>query len=164
MSNKIQKYVPRKGAPFKNEDAESIGQFIYSIENRTTQNILDTIRQHPDHPIHKYYDWDMKKAAEQQWLQQTRNIVNHIEIIIEDPKDNTNISTPAFVSITNINHQKQYVPIESIIVSDDSKQFERKQIISRALQELKGWKERYYIYTELQPLSNHIQTFLNNTL
>ena len=80
-------YLARVGSPFKPDDAQQIGEFIYHLDDRSTPNILKHIRRNKSDPIAKYIEWDDKIASEQFRLHQVRNIVNHIEIKIESLGD-----------------------------------------------------------------------------
>jgi hypothetical protein len=52
--------------------------------------------QNPEHPLHKHYEWDIKKAAEIHWKDTSRRILRVIRVSSdEEPK-----ATRAFISIS----------------------------------------------------------------
>ena len=146
-------YEHRTGAPFKKEHTEDIGKFVYSVKERTTENILSEIRNKPNHVIHSYIEWDDKIASEKYRLQQVRNIVNHIEVTITTIGNDTPI--PMFVSINTVNGTT-YEHISDAMNDKDM----RKQVILRAKTELNNWVSRYQQYTELKKIICAVKKFL----
>ena len=148
-------YEARTGSPFKKEEAQDIGELISGIKEKSTENILTEIKNHPTHCIYKYIEWDDRKAGQKYRLSQVRNIVNHIEVKV------ISIGNPvpirAFFSVKESESTEPiYVDVETTF--NDS--YTRQQIVSRAKNELQNWKERYYIYTELEPIVKVITSFL----
>lgn len=153
----IKKYYARTGAPFKGEHVQQIGEFIEGVENRTTENILNEIRSNPSHVIHDYIEWDDNKAADSYRLGQVRNIVSHVEVKILDVEEKAPVRAFQSVTIENSKvNERVYVPIDYVFDHD----FERKQVIGRALVELRNWRERYKIYKELHDVIDKIEPFI----
>jgi len=138
------KYECRFGAPFKKKHTQQIGEFISSIKDRTTENILTEIRKHPKHIIFSYINWKDKMAAQQHRLQQVRNIVNHLEITIKRVGNSEPIRTSVFVSIKNENEPNTYEHLPEAMKQPD----QRAQIINRAKTEMDNWISRYQQYIE----------------
>ena len=148
-------YEARTGSPFKKEEAQDIGELISGIKEKSTENILTEIKNHPTHCIYKYIEWDDRKAGQKYRLSQVRNIVNHIEVKV------ISIGNPvpirAFFSVKECEDTEPiFVDVETCF-SDD---YTRQQIVGRAKNELENWKDRYRIYTELKPIVKAISRFL----
>jgi hypothetical protein len=154
-------YQARVGAPFKQDDAQEIGEFIENCKDKSTNGILKEIIKHPKSKIYSYIEWDTKKASELYQLQRVREIVNHLEIKIirlgnEEPVY-LKVSISAFKSVSPIDAgERIYVPIEEGMTNE----FYRTQIIERAKIELRNWINRYNQYQELSVIINTIKKLL----
>ena len=82
---KIKKFKARVGSPFKQKDAQEIGEELEKIktkENLTPISVVERAKNKKS-ILHKLFEWDDSEAAEQYRLQQARNIVNHVvEVIV----------------------------------------------------------------------------------
>jgi hypothetical protein len=159
----IKQFYSRKGAPFKKEHVQDIGSFIDNIPKKTTRNILEEIRKSPNHVIHDYITWDNKAAADKCRLQETRNIVNHVEVRIID--DGSSEQVRAFYPVVRYEESDDeeltggpytYVSVEEAF--DDVEN--RRQVIGRAKAELKNWRDRYKVYKELKDIMKVIEPFI----
>ena len=144
----IKKFKARTGAPFKEVDAQVIGEFVFNVENKTTNNILKEIKKHPKHPIAKCIEWNDKLASKNYRLQQVRNIVNHIMIDVETVGNN--LPMRVFYSVKEkIDSTPIYMDFENV----SKNEFALQQIIDRAKSELENWLIRYNQYKALQKIS-----------
>ena len=154
-------YEARVGAPFKQEDAQAIGEFIENCRDKTTRGILESIKKHPEHPIYNLFEWDKNKAIELYLLQRVREIISHIEVKIisigsEEPMS-LSLNISAFKSVQPIdNPERVYVSMEEGMTNPEF----RSQIINRAKIELKNWMERYQQYQELTLIINAIKPLI----
>jgi len=146
-------YEARTGSPFKQGDAQEVGEFIEKCSDKSTRGILEEIKKNPKHKIHSLFEWNKGKAIELYQLQRVREIVSHLEINIvslgnSEPVE-LNVSISAFKSVIPINSDERvYVPMEEGM----NNQVYREQIIQRAKTELKNWMERYNQYKELSSI------------
>lgn len=53
----------------------------------------------PDSPLHPHFEWDNDEAAERWRMQQARNMLNHLRVVIDRGKGEELVSVPAFVNI-----------------------------------------------------------------
>jgi hypothetical protein len=60
------------------------------------EDVVDTAR-HPDHPLHRYFDWDDSTAAEQWRLMQARQLIR--KVIVVGPVDDGKTQIPKYVSL-----------------------------------------------------------------
>ena len=91
-------------------------------------------------------------------MQQIRNIINHVEVRIIDNGSSDPIR--AFYSIVDGESNgsiKSYIQVDVAFNNDNA----RGQIIGRAKQELKNWRDRYKVYTELHDVVNVIEPFIS---
>jgi len=149
-------YKAREGAPFRDEDAQAIGEFVEENEGKTTEELLESVRKNRKCVLYQYIEWDDKKASTLFRLHQVRNIVNHLVIEIEEV--GSRVPVRAFFSV----QQKPQI-VGNVYVSLDtsfSTEFYRKQIIERAKMELNNWTERYQQYEELSDLITVIREHL----
>ena len=160
---KIKKiYKKRIGAPFREEDAQEIGEFIENCKDRTTRGILNEIKKNPQSKIYSLFEWNKNKAIELYQLQRVREIISHIEIEVfrignSEPIEMT-ICTTGFKSVQPVNSE------ERVFVSFDegmNNEVYRKQIIERAKTELRNWTEKYNQYKELEIIIETIVKVLN---
>jgi len=154
-------YKAREGSPFKQEDAQEIGEFIENCKDKSTRGILEKVKKNPKSKIYSLFEWNVKKRAELYLLQRVREIITHIEIEIISLGDSEpislNIALSAFKSVKPINSDERvYIPIEEGM----NNEVYRKQIIQRAETELKNWMEKYNQYKELQIIINALQKVL----
>lgn len=151
-------YIARNGAPFKKKEAKDIGEFVYKIPDKSTEHILEEIKKYPKHIIHSYIEWNDKIASKQYRLQQVRNIVNHIEIVIR--KEYSNKPIRAFVSVkqSKDTDKPTYIDVQTVFTDE----YQRRQVIRRALTELINWRDRYEIYTELTDIITALTPYLDD--
>ena len=160
---KIKKiYKKRLGAPFKEEDAQEIGEFIENCKDKTTRGILNEVKKNPKSKIYSLFEWNKNKAVELYQLQRVREIISHIEIEVirigSDEPVGLNVSVSAFKSVQPVNSE------ERVFVSFDegmNNEVYRKQIIERAKTELRNWTEKYNQYKELETIIETILKVLN---
>lgn len=146
-------YKARAGAPFKQKDAQNIGEFIDKLKLKTSENILEKAKDKKC-VLHKYIEWDDRKASHRFRLHQVRNIVNHIVVEINSIGDD--VPVRAFFSVKTKKAKTEYVNVNTIFEHEAY----RKQVIDRAMTELKNWTIRYRQYKELKKIIESIKKFL----
>ena len=103
------KFKARTGSPFKQEDAQKVGEELDKIkskENLTPESVVG-VAKNKKSVLHKYFEWDNDEAAEKWRLQQARNIVNHIiEIVVIRGKEE---ETKAFFAVVTQEKENVYV-------------------------------------------------------
>ncbi len=88
---KIVKYLPTHGAAIDKKRADVYGRELHRLatingnSGLTPENIVAEA-QKADSPIHGWFQWDIKLAAESHWKQQARMLCNAIsvEVIMPD--------------------------------------------------------------------------------
>lgn len=154
---KKKRYGARSGAPFKKKDAQEIGEFIERMDIKTPKNILKEVKKNKECIIYSYLEWDDNKAAEDFRLQQIRNIVNHITIVVKDVDNSLPIRAFHPVMAESNGKTPIYIDLDMAFSND----YYRIQVISRAKTELQNWRERYRQYDELKEIVFAISSFID---
>jgi len=123
-------------------------EIILKLQNAkglTADSLLEEAKKKQS-PLHELFEWDDNVASNLYRLQQARVIINDVKVIIEG-----NLY-PAIenvrVSIEGIDGQKIqeriYIARDEIMAHEDL----REQIIKRALNNIRYWREQYKNYSE----------------
>lgn len=99
--------------------------------------------------LHKLFEWDNSKAAEQYRLQQARTLINNIEVrIISDGAER---SIPVY-EIVKVDEGQQYKNIE-VLTYD-----EIEQVKENTLRQLNVLKMKLSVYKQFNKVVNHISS------
>jgi len=92
------------------------------------------LAKNPNSPLHRYFDWDVKRSAHRDWLQQARQLIASIEVIYENQEP-----IRAYQHVVLEEEGNAYI--------DNTKASERQdlkdQIVEQARKELLCWKRRF---------------------
>jgi len=94
-------------------------------------------------PLHRYFEWDDKKAAEAHRMDQARALIRSIRII----DDNDDKARPAFLSIRSDNGVG-YRSLGDVLSSRDLRQ----RLLEQAERDLDAWTARYRELREIVEL------------
>ena len=126
-------------------DADKVYDEIQSIgESATPQQILDFAKSESTE-LHKCFTWDDTEAAEKWRLQEARFIVCNL---VFEEKDETK---PVIRAIQL--GDSGYTPVKLIIQKKD----EYQRLLDRAYGELRAFKQRYKMLTELEAILELIE-------
>jgi glutamate synthase domain-containing protein 2 len=120
-------------------DAQIVGETLEEIRVRSGRLTASTVLEeavNPESPIHGAFTWDDTEAAQQYRLEQARHLIRSVVMVREDEPGQPTIR--AFVSIREDGDQEY-----TNIVTAMSDRALRKQVVARALAELKDWRKRY---------------------
>jgi len=151
-------YQVVKGAHLSDEQAKQYGKRItWLTEKRgfVTPEIVVDDAKHSNSPLHDYFDWSDKKAAEKWRIEQAKYLIRVISVSIID---SSRPEARYFYSIKptqemHTDAKQVYVTLDAI-VSDKEK---RDQVIAYAWRELNGWMDRYKQYSEFSTLIGDIK-------
>lgn len=124
-------FKARIGAPFKQDEAQELGEALDEIRQECDGELKIEIAlkeaKKKNNPLHNHLEWDDTKCGVEFRTQQLRNITNHIveEIIV----DGNPIEQRSFLSVTNIEGEDIYVSREEAIENVDY----RKQLLDRMI-------------------------------
>ena len=127
-------------------DAEKVSKEIESIPNATPSSILEFARNE-NSELHKCFEWDDTVAAEKYRLQQARNIVCNLVYQEEKKEEPTKLRVFYNKSSTNT-----YQPTRVLVRNEDS----YKELLMQAKSELRAFKNKYKMLTELEDIFNLI--------
>lgn len=115
--------------------AETAGKVFDELTAKdalTPQNLVDVSRPE-EAPLHKEFEWDDSKAAEEYRKEQARCLIRHLVII---PADNT---PPVRMLFKVAPNESKYEPLHVILKSEDKTMALYKQSLS----ELRSFKWKY---------------------
>lgn len=144
----IKEYVAEPGSRYSNKDAEKIGPVIQSLSEAgavTPRDIVDAARS-GNSPIHEFFEWNDKKAADLFRVEQARNMLRSIRVrYIEDgtPKE-----ARAFaVTKTNAyeDEPRQYRSFQ-VLYGDSAF---AANMMDNAITDIMAWKKRYSPYADM---------------
>lgn len=131
------------GSLYKTADANKVAQEIIGIgESATPQQILDKARSKKTE-LHKCFEWDDTVAAEKWRLQQARFIVCHL--VIEEEEVPTERPEVRMFYKTEPAHDSGYKQTRIIMAKED----DYKALLAKAWSELRAFKAKYQMLTEL---------------
>ncbi len=135
-THSVKKFKARAGAPFKNDEAQVIGETLDSIRKENGGNlrgieIVEAARKKRN-PLHEHFEWDNDVCGEQFRLQQARNITNHIveELIV----DGNPTEQRSFLHVINDDSESVYVSLEDATEKVDY----RRQLLDRMITTLEN--------------------------
>ncbi len=148
-------YRVMPGAHINKEKAAKYGRHLSKLARThelTPEFVRDEARD-PKSPLHDFFEWDDKKAAEQYRIERARYLLRSIAIQIVGPKGEV-LETRAFHNVVvPIDSEEQEIRVyrpSELVFSDDGM---KSQVVDHALQELIGWQDRYERYGELKAAS-----------
>lgn len=156
------KYKAKSGASFGDDRAQIYGKELEKIEKKfglVTPKIVVQEAKNRKSPLHDYFDWDTKNAAEKYWLVQARTLINHIEITVTMNGEEQEVR--AYLNVTstetNGNTEQVYVTVEKALTDEEYK----KQVLETAIREIEYWKYKYSQYKELSEIFDAISNTKN---
>lgn len=120
----------------------------------TAQNLLDANRD-PDAILHNEFEWDDTVAAEQYRVHQAGQIIRMLCVETESNPD-VSSSTP-IRAYFQTSENKSYEHI-SVILKNESKY---QEMLSRAYSELKTFQRKYEKLSELKPIFDAIDSWVD---
>lgn len=138
--------------------AEKVGAHFEKLEAKfgavTKENFLDSARSTKSE-MHKLFEWDDKKAAEQHRLHQANMIINSLRVTIIENEETEPITVSAFVN-TSKRKDKTYIHIARAMGEQET----RAAVLNDALRELSFFREKYKNLSELSGIIKTIDSLL----
>lgn len=117
----------------------------------TPRNVVDDARS-DNSPLHKCFEWDNDKAADNYRLSQARKLIGAIVVAQIDDRP-VKKETRAFVNLPSVS---RYEPIEVAMSQPDM----RNEILAKAKQEISMWRARYSAYEEFSKVHASVDEML----
>ena len=139
-------YKARRGARFRDSDAALIGRELDKIGFDGQPSTFVAAARPPSSPLHDYFIWDNDQAAELHRLSQARYLLRFIDIVIvtENGEEQTRGYHQVVIQQDD-GSARRYIRSVEIAGNADLES----QVIAKALQELRGWRERYAEYQHI---------------
>jgi len=118
-------------------------------------HIVAYAKSHKRSTLHKYFEWNVTRAAFLYWIEQAGYIIR--AVYLKEEKQDEVTEYRAFVHLKDDNGG-HYQDI-NVAMSDP---VSREQIIAMALRDLKNWKKRYGHLKEFVPVRNAINVAIRN--
>jgi hypothetical protein len=109
----------------------------------TPEAVVDDARA-ADSPLHSAFEWDDTRAADEWRKEQARYLIRHVQVVIEEPKIEAKI-VRAFVNVVDDEQEQGYTSIEAAMSEPEL----RRQVVDRAMREVREWRKRYSDLKEL---------------
>lgn len=132
--------------------AERLAEIKSDRGSLTPRYVVDDAASN-NSPLHRCFEWDDDKAADNYRLDQARKLIGSIVVAKIDDTP-VKKETRAFVHSTV--YGNQYVPIEVAMSRPDM----RAETLGRAKQEIALWRSRYAAYQEFANLHAEIDSLL----
>lgn len=142
-------YQWKKGSYIK-ANPQIAGEMCEQLEKTvglSAQTLLDANRD-KDAPLHSCFEWNNKKAAEEYRLYQSRHIINCLCYKVDEGEKKEPLRV--FFNITRADNNYESL---NVILSEEDKY---RQLLDRALSELKAFERKYSQLTELEQLFGYI--------
>src|SRR4029077_1612255 len=103
------RFCAATGSPYSDKDAAVIGRVLVAIAERhkvrgirqlSAKVVLKEVMADKGHPLWRFYTKDLKQAAHERWLEQTRKLIRSVRIIREEIKPVR--PRPVFYSADNV--------------------------------------------------------------
>lgn len=137
---------------YRGKDAQKVGEEIKSLSGKDgdkpvkPQEIVEYARNNKASELYKCFEWNDSLAAERYRLVQARNVVNSIIYVVETVEEG---KEPQKVKVfMQTEYGSGYQPTEVIVKNEDKYQ----KLLQQAYKDLKVFKERYYMLTELKEI------------
>lgn len=107
-------YRARPGHGLSNKDAAVVGPILRDLTEsagRLDPKLIVTSARPKTSPLHRYFEWDERKAADQYRVWQARQLVKSIEIVVQEER------IPAFYSVamTDNEQDREYMPLQDVL-------------------------------------------------
>lgn len=141
----------KDGSRLSKADFEVVRREVISLSQRPEglqpKDLLERARPTTS-PLHKFFEWDDREAAEKYRLEQARKLIYTVTIrVIEDGKEP--IRGNFAIRVIDIESgTSTYRPLHEAM----NDPLQRAQIVRRAMEEYAAWENRYHHLEELKDL------------
>lgn len=133
------------------EEAAGVLNAIADRDGRLQPEAVVDEARHKDNPLHDYFVWDNREAAEQYRITQARYLIRSIVVRVERENED-DIITRAIVSVVQ-NGERGYSRIENVLTDDEA----MASLLQQAIKDLEWYQKKYAV---LSDVSAAIETML----
>ena len=134
-------------------DANVVGKALEDIEQENGEITAELFLKKAtpkDSELHKLFEWDNKKAANEWRLHEARRIIGAVAVVYEENKTEPK-TTRAFVNVGDI-HKGSFITTAKAMSDDET----RSIVLNHALNELNAFKAKYAGLNELSIIFSEI--------
>lgn len=153
----IKEYFARDGSGFSNKDAQKIGPVLDELSKQTevtARDVVDAARSSQS-PLHDYFEWDDRLAADHYRLRQARNMLGAIKIKYIEKVANQDGATQTVSREVRAFHALRKAPYEAEprkyrtfqVLHGDSAF--AAQMMDSAFDDLIAWRRKYEPYVQM---------------
>ena len=128
----------------KGVDAQKVAEEIVSIGDSATAQQIVEYATNEKSELHKCFEWDDTKAAYQYRLTQARTLTSHLVVENSRPSEDK----PYLRFLVMADKSEGYKPIDVVFKRVD----EYQRLLATAMSELRNFKQKYAMLTELQDI------------
>jgi hypothetical protein len=136
----VYEFKAAEGSRLTDHDARRIGPELARIHERDgvlrADAVVDVAKS-PRSRLHKFFEWDVQRAAEKHWLTTAGQLIRSIKIEVITSTREAPREVRAFVKLDR--SIRGYTPMTEVLKNDDY----IAMMLSRALAEFETWKKRY---------------------
>jgi hypothetical protein len=148
------RFIAALGARISDEDAQVIGQRIVQLAEEkqvpiVPEDMVNDARSESS-PIHGYFTWDDRVAADKWRVEEAKYYLRTIHIIEAPESEPIRLTHVVTVTTEDGEERKGYMDIRRIRTQPDLLE----QVIESAHKELIGWQKRYRQYKQLAPIAD----------
>lgn len=144
----IREYFAREGSVFSNKDAQKIGPVIYELSQQggvTARDVVDAARS-VNSPLHPYFEWNDKIAADEFRLWRARDMMGSIKIKFTEPDDPGEIKEARAFQVTRVApHESEPRKYRTFEVLHGDTAFAA-QMMESAYADIIMWRRKYSPY------------------
>lgn len=107
----------------------------------TADNVLEVARE-PEHPLHRFFDWDDRSAAEKFRRQQATQMITRV--VVSSTEGGKERTFRAFLGVDR-NAQREYLPVAEVMSDEEL----RAQVVAEMKNDLEAMRRRYETYAFL---------------
>lgn len=152
------RYIRKAGSRYNQEQTDVIGTEISRLtdiyESVSKEELVDFARD-SDSPLHSFFDWNNRSAAEKYRQSQAGYMFRMIQIEVRVSKA---IVVPMNIvsSIKDEVGNRRYIPTQLAVADTTNREF----IVKEAWRGLLGWVTRYEAFMESEPVFRNVRLAL----
>lgn len=128
-------------------DFTAADRTLRAIEKRDgalTREAVFREAKSPKSVLHKYYEWDVEKAAMANWMDTSMRIIQSVAVAVIDDDGEELYTVRAFINVSAEEGEQEfegrgYISVARAMETPNYRQ----QIVQDAYDELQSWKNRY---------------------
>ncbi|NIT79539.1 MAG: hypothetical protein GWN58_32805 [Anaerolineae bacterium] len=158
------KPAARRNKVARDHDAQTVGVYIEELRRSqggylSPEDVVNAAKSKKS-PIHTCFIWNDRSAAHQHRLTQARWLLQNLTVTCVYANHQVVETEPqrVFVVVTDEEEGDVFTSINDAM----SKAAERRQLVKRALRELKAWRRKYGILRELAKICEAIDSQLDD--